>query len=197
MPTTPDRHAMFAALRNNLHKQYMYMAEVHPTLGEIEILVDDSKPFLEGGLSIGAKRGELLKRAKGKYVCYLDSDDWIAPNYLETLVRLCQLDKDVCTFRNLTKTSGYWTIVDMRLGAENEEATPEKIVSRSPWHICPIKRTKAGLFYFKDENYGEDWGWLQNVLTYCKTEAHSEMILHEYRHGAHSESDKIIKAGYV
>lgn len=197
MPTTPDRSDMFNKLYAELMSQMMYMKQYHGTLGAIEVLIDDSKKFLDGGVSIGAKRDMLLHRSKGKYICYLDSDDWIAPNYLETLVRLCQYDKDVCTFKNLTKTENYWTIINMHLGSSNEDATPVKIVSRSPWHICPIRRRIAVLWGFDDVNYGEDWAWLNNVLGECRTEAHSDMILHEYRHGIHSESDKIIKAGYA
>lgn len=196
IPTTPDRTALFTAVYNNLHGQHSYMKQFHSTLGDIEILVDDSKRFLEGGLSIGEKRGRLLSQSTGKYVCYLDSDDWIAPNYLETLVRLCQYDKDVCTFRNLTKTEHYWTIIDMRLDNENEDAAPGRIINRAPWHICPIRRKYAKQVRFTNTNYGEDWTWLNQVLKMCVTEAHSEMILHEYRHGVHSQSDEILKAGY-
>lgn len=197
IPTTPDRVDMFSKLFTELFRQVTYMHTVHPTLGRIEILVDDSKRFLDGGLSIGKKRESLVQRAKGKYLCFCDSDDHIAPNYLETLVRLCQQDKDVCTFKNLTRTEFYWTIVDMSLEFDNEEANPDKIVKRTAWHVCPVRSLFAKMIPFPDTSYGEDWDWMGRVLEMCSTEAKSNAVLHEYHHGKHSESDKITKHGLV
>lgn len=192
--TTPDRHEMFTNLYNELQTQLTFMETFHASLGEIEILVDDSKRFLDGGLSIGKKREALVKRATGRYICFLDSDENIAPNYLETLVRLCQQDKDVCTFRSLARTDFYWSIIDMRLGSENEEATPDRIVKRNCWHICPIRTEYAQRYEFEDKNYAEDWDWMKQVLKDCKTEAHTDAILHEYRHSKLiSEADKITR----
>ena len=192
--TTPDRAEMFTPLYNELHHQLQYMETFHPTLGHIEILVDDSKLFLEGGLSIGKKREALLKRAEGKYLCYLDSDDGIAPNYLETLVRLCQHDRDVCTFRNVSKFDNFWTVIDMGLFFKNEEATPNHTTRRNAWHICPVRSMFAKKYDFDDSNYGEDWSWFKKVLTHCNSEAKSEAIIHEYNHSVnHSEADKIMR----
>lgn len=174
------------------------MHTVHPTLGRIEVLVDDSKKFLDGGLSIGKKREALLNKAKGKYVMYLDSDETISPDYVETIVRLCQLDRDVCTFRAIAKNDHYWTIVDMSIYYENEEATPDKIVKRSAWHVCAIKRDIAQRFQFLDSNYGEDWTWMQRVLQHCYTEAKTNKVIFQYNHSSkHSEADRITNYGIL
>lgn len=192
MATTPDRNEMFTKLYNEVHRQISYMDTVHSTLGKIEVLVDDSKRFLEGGLSIGKKREALLKRAEGKYICYLDSDESIAPNYVETLVRLCQFNADVCTFRNISKFDTYWCIVDMSLKYSNDQASPDFIVRRKPWHINPVRSSFAKLYPFEDISYGEDFNWMEKVLTHCTTEAKSESIIHQYNHSKHtSEADKI------
>lgn len=196
--TIPERQDIFVRLLRRLQAQWVGMEITHPTLGEIEIITDGTESFLNGGKSIGAKRGDLVGRARGKYLCFLDDDEDIAPNYVETLVRLCHNDADVVTFRNLTKTDYYWTIIDMSLQFNNEEATPDRIVKRSPWHVCPVKSEYAKKYEFKDINYGEDWDWFSKVLTHCKTEAKTNQILHCYNHSSiKSESDKIIKAGYV
>lgn len=192
MATTPDRNEMFTALFNELHRQLEYMQTFHPSLGEIEIIVDDSKRFLDGGLSIGAKRQALLDRATGKYLLYLDSDDWAAPNYLETIVRLAQYDKDLLTFKSLSKLENYWMVVDMSLKyTVNEEGRPG-MITRRPWHVNGVKRIWSKQHRFKNISYGEDWSWFERVLVHCTTEEHSEAIIHEYRHGKHSEADKIV-----
>jgi glycosyl transferase family 2 len=193
IPTTPDRNEMFTELYNELNKQLEYMQTFHPSLGEIEILVDSSKRFLDGGLSIGKKREALVQRAEGMYLCFLDSDEQIAGNYLETLVRLCQRNTDVVTFRSLANLDSYWCVVDMsRHNVFNQETHPEKIVNRLPWHICPVKSHIAKIHPFKDSNYGEDWEWMDKVLRSCTSEAKTNAVIHMYKHrAAISEADKI------
>lgn len=195
IPTIPQRRQMFDSLKGEVYKQVDELHNAHPTLGLVEVHWTMKKRFIDGGKSIGERRGELMTSAEGKYLCFLDDDEDIAPNYVETLVRLCQLDTDVVTFRNLTKTDFYWTVVDMSLkNPVNEEATPERIVKRRPWHICPVKSEHAKRYEFQDSNYGEDWKWFEQVLKHCDTEAHTDAILHVYNHSAkHSEADKIMK----
>lgn len=194
IPTIPERGEMFTKLFNELHRQLEYMQTFHSSLGDIEIVVDGSKRFLDGGLSIGKKREALVKQAQGKYLCFLDDDETIAPNYLETLVRLCQHDADVVTFRNISKMDNFWMIVEMRLNYANETASPNHVVHRSPWHICPVKSLYAKTFPFEDINYGEDWSWMRHVLTLCDTNAHTDAVIHQYNHNSKvSEADKIIQ----
>lgn len=183
---------MFTLLYNEVMKQVAYMHTIHPTLGKIEVLIDDAPRFLDGGPSIGKKREDLLKRAEGKYLCFLDDDEAIAPNYVETLVRLCQRDADVCTFRNISRMENYWCLVDMSIYYPNDQATPQATVRRKPWHICPVRSYYAKLHSFPDSSYGEDFDWMNKVLEHCTTEAKSEAVIHEYRHGKHSEADKIV-----
>lgn len=191
IPTTPDRKKMFTRLFNELHRQLEYMNTFHPSLGEIEIIVDDSKKFLQGGLSIGKKRESLVKRAAGKYLCFVDSDDFISPNYMETLVRLCHEDKDVICFNNISKLDNFWMVVNMSLDNDNQQAEPG-IVKRKPWHICPVRSEFAKLHNFPDSNYGEDWTWMEQVLSHCKTQSVSNAILHQYNHSSKvSEADRI------
>lgn len=168
------------------------MQTFHSSLGEIEIIVDGSERFLDGGLSIGKKREKLVTEANGKYLCFLDDDEQIAPNYLETLVRLCHQDRDVCVFRSLAKLDNYWCIIDMGLGQGNEEANPYDVVHRNAWHVCPVKSKWAKLHTFDDINYGEDWKWFEQVLKHCETEAHTDAVIHSYQHSAStSEADQI------
>lgn len=195
IPSIPSRLEASARLLNQLEDQIKSLNDVHPTLGMVELLIDPSRSFLDGGLSIGKKREQLAKDASGKYLCFLDDDEDIAPNYVETLVRLCHQDKDVCTFRSIAKLDNYWTIIDMRLSHPvDEQASPDFIVHRRPWHINAIRSEIAKQYTFPDTNYSEDSDWMTNVLYECKTEAHTDAVLHQYNHSSKtSEADKIIK----
>lgn len=193
IPSIPG-HGSLEDLHTYLHEQIISLENDHPMLGNVEVLIDSSARFLDGGLSIGKKREKLARRSNGKYLCFMDVDDLPSPNYIETLMRLCQNEVDVVTFRNLTKTDTYWTVVDMSLKNHNEEATPDRIVKRAPWHICPVKSEYAKLYDFEDSNYSEDWTWMEKVLKHCKTEAHTDQILHCYNHSSKtSEADRITR----
>lgn len=192
MPTIPERGDKFTALYNEVQAQIHYISEVHPSLGHVEVIVNSDKRFLEGGPSIGKKRESLVSASNGEYLCFLDDDDGIAPNYIESLLRMCRIGADVCTFRAFVTMQSFWALVDMRLCYKvNDQITPDHTVRRPPWHICPVKSKFAKLHHFKDLNNAEDFDWMQKALNQCSTEIHTDRILFSYNHGSHSEADKI------
>lgn len=190
--TIKERNERFTVLHNELIRQKTYVESFHPSLGTIEIVVNGDTRYLDGGPSIGEKRQALLNAAHGEYICFLDDDESISPDYVETLLRLCGYGQDVCTFRALLKLETYWGLVDMRLAYKlNDQSTPEHTMRRPPWHICPVKRKYAILHKFTDKNNAEDFEWFERVLAQCTTDAHTERILFQYNHGIGSEADKI------
>lgn len=194
IPTTPERNNIFKILYGKVMDQ-IEKAEALEGYPGIEVLVDDSMRFLDGGLSIGMKRDALKRRALGQYVCFLDSDESIAPNYIETLLKLCAQGKDVCTFRAMVKLEDSWGLVDMQLKyLMNDQFTSEHDVRRRPWHICPVRNDFAQLHNFKDISNGEDWEWMQRVLEHCTTESHTDKIIFQYNHSSNSEADEIENA---
>lgn len=190
--TIPERAAMFSTLTDKVYSQAAYCQTVHAGFGAVQVVVDGERKFRDGGPSIGEKRQALMNNSTGKYVAYLDDDEDIAPNYVETLLQLCQQDADVCTFRSFIQLENFWGLVDMRLNNPNEQMTPDHIVMRSPWHVCAVKSEIAKRYRFDASNYGEDWQWFSQLLPDLKTEAHTDRIIHSYRHGPHSESDKAL-----
>lgn len=193
IPTIIERSDLLTRIYASIYTQRVYLENDHPSLGDVEVLIDNSKRYLDGGPSIGKKRESLVRQAKGKYLCFLDDDEQIAGNYLETLVRLCQSDADVITFRSLANLETYWCVVDMSLRhKENEQTSPDIIAKRPPWHICPVKSYLAKTHRFDDSNYGEDWKWFEKVLSGCETEAKTNAVIHMYNHRSNiSEADKI------
>lgn len=189
IPTIPTRADKLEVLLAELRRQ------IDKIDAPVDISVCMTAGFLEGGPSIGRKRNHLVQTAKGKYVCFLDDDETISPQYIETLVELCGQEKDVCTFRSLFKLVDYWGIVDMRLVYKvNDQASPEYTIRRPPWHMCPVRAEFAKRYEFENVNNAEDFAWFEKVLARCTTEAHTERILFQYNHGAGSEADRIENA---
>lgn len=191
IPSIPERGERLIRLREGLDRQIENNSQ-HIVWGDIEVIENKTKSFLNGGLSIGKKRDWLVKKATGRYLCFLDDDETIAPNYIETLLRLCNQDQDVCTFRAMVKLEAYWAMVDMSLKYKtNDQLSPDFTVRRTPWHMCPVRSEFAKLYEFKNINNAEDYEWFEKVLSHCTTESHTEKIIFQYNHGSHSEADKI------
>lgn len=189
IPSIPERKDKLLKLKDELKRQEIMMGDLDFFF---ETITNDSEPFLKGGLSIGKKRQSLVEAANGKYLCFLDDDESIAPNYLETLLRMCNYGQDVVTFQALAKLQTAWGIINMKLAYKiNDQFTPEHTIRRPPWHICPVRSEFAKLYEFEDINNAEDFKWFEKVLTHCTTEAHTDKILFQYNHGTHSEADKI------
>lgn len=182
IPTIPERKDIFTKLYKNVFDQIELCNINHPVLGFCEILSDDDKKVIYGGKTVGKKRNDLVQRAEGKYLCFLDDDDNVPANYIETLLRMAMSDRDILTFRSLFKCDLYWSVCDMSLHNEIEEATPETIFKRPPFHICPVKTELAKRFEFPNKNNAEDWEWMSQVLTLVTTEEKTNIILHQYNH---------------
>lgn len=193
MVTIPERWVEFRKLRFKLFKQIDYCREVHSTLGEVEIVVIDTPKFSDGGLTIGAKRQKGLEISKGEYVCWLDDDDDISPNYVETLLRLSNKGADVCTFNNITKLPNFWCVVQMKLSTKHDDQVKPGIINRRPYHICAWRRSMIHDISFPDANWDEDTGFIAQALKRAKTEVNTEAILHEYNRNEISYAEEVCR----
>lgn len=192
IPSIPSRRDKLNTLHAEIYRQAFAIHNTFPVIGYIEVIIDDSKSYLDGGISIGKKRDNLIRRAQGRYVCFLDDDETISPDYIKTLLLLCNEGSHVVTFRALFKLTDYWGLVNMSLfNTINEQATPEGIIQRMPWHICPVWTEFARLYSFNNKNNAEDFEWMKKVLKHCHTESHTDRIIFQYNHNSNSEADKI------
>jgi len=190
MLTVPERKEQFNKIKNKVLKQINYCNEVHPTLGEVEIIEINSPKLLDGGESIGKKRNIGMNQAKGKYVIWLDDDDNISPDYVETLLRLAESNADVLTFNQLCKFENYWMIVKMNLSILEDEQARPGIIERRPYSICAFKKEVVKNIKWIDANINEDVNFINEALKLVKTECNSERILHEYNRETESIANK-------
>jgi len=91
MPTLYERRALFQAAYTEIMRQVKECPEI-----KVEVLYEvDNRE-----MTLGAKRNKLVSRCTGKYHCFIDDDDIIAPYYLKTFVPMITsgVDYDCAAF---------------------------------------------------------------------------------------------------
>jgi|694.fasta_scaffold27356_7 hypothetical protein len=132
--------------------------------------------------SIGEKRESLVNIAKGKYTTFVDDDDDISEDYVDSILEATKQNPDVITFKqkcivNNNKPS----VINFSLSNKiNEDYIPDSIINRMPFHVCAWKSSIGKKYKFSDKNYSEDWFWASQLIKEAKTEVHIDKIIHTY-----------------
>ena len=144
--TLPKRHEQFSTLLDDIqnHKNNSSL--------KIQILFD-SRP----DITIGKKRNDLLNRATGKYVAFIDDDDKITPNYFK-VIEEAQLSGDYDTI----KLNGRYYVNNIFQKSFHHSIEHDKWYDdeygyyRPPNHLNPIKSLIARQIMFADISHAED-----------------------------------------
>ena len=134
--------------------------------------------------SIGAKRQALADIARGQYIAFVDDDDDVSPDYVESLLRAAQTGADVITFRQRAIYNGLESQVHFGVNNQDGQFNPGAITLRAPWHVCAWRRERVEGCLFGESNYGEDIVWCQQARKRIRTGHHIDRVLHTYRHDA-------------
>jgi glycosyltransferase involved in cell wall biosynthesis len=134
-------------------------------------------------VTVGEKRQMTLDVSHGDYVAFVDDDDWVAPNYVSEIMKaIGQADPvDVITFDNKSWIEEHDPIIiRMNLRAPNEQVQFPGGAQRAAWHTCAWNARIAKAAKFPKINYGEDWGWAEQLNAMSVTEHHIPLPLHHY-----------------
>lgn len=124
----------------------------------VELIIEKD----DGTMSVGKKRNLLIEKAKGEYVCFIDDDDYISPNYLNLILQ--NLNKDIMMIRiNHIKDGIKVKPIQISPYIDNLE-TNEVIFRANHFHLCPHKRSKALQVRFKEINFAEDLDYSQRLI---------------------------------
>lgn len=152
--TIPSRYASFMRLRTELYSQIL------PHADDVELIFDS------GNRSIGAKRNSLLERASGEYLCFIDDDDWISPNYIDWLILGIGSNSDCCSLKGLYTVNGKQDGIfehSLKYNEWRNDLLGEVKYERYPNHLNCIRSAIAKQFRFPDKNFGEDYDWSAQV----------------------------------
>ena len=177
LPTTIDRRDKFYPLLEEIKSQIV--KNKYDDIVEIVIDEDNKEK------SIGKKRQDLLEKANGKYVVGIDSDDWIAEDYLNCIITSlkenpsidhvgfledCDIDGD--------KSISIFSIRN-KFWAENQDGY-DHIRCANPKSV--ILREKALQVGYEDSRYGEDRIFSEAVTSLLTSEVFIEKPLYLYRY---------------
>ena len=133
--------------------------------------------------TVGSKRNDLVSLARGEYLAFVDDDDDVNDNYVDSILEATDSDADVIVFyQKVLLNDDPARTVHFGIEYENQQiAEPGTIATRKPFHCCVWKSSIAKQRKFGDQQWGEDWVWVQEVLTLVKTQYRIPLVLHTYR----------------
>ncbi len=144
-----------------------------PRDGSVEVLIDCDN----GERSTGAKRNNLLQKAKGDYIAYVDCDDLLSPYYVSEILRAIQTRPDtiginlIMTVNSCNPEHSYHSIQYKTWWDEPDKNNPgKKIYYRNPNHISPVLREHAIKIGFPDQYECEDRVYSAGIQPLLKTE---------------------------
>ena len=172
-----------------LYEKLLKQAESYPEV-EILCLIDNKK------MSIGEKRQSLIDIARGKWVAFMDDDDDVTDDYMETIVNTIKKEPaDVITFDQHCIVNGREFTVNFDMNNPNERYIPGMThIKRPPFHMCFWRAEIAKQAKMESSSYGEDFAWCSLMYPKIQSEAHIDKILHLYRYNDRtSESIQFMK----
>lgn len=153
--TLQSREHFFVRIYTNLTNQIrQYGLE-----NEVEVIVDKDN----GEKTVGKKRNDLVKSAKGKYVCFVDDDDNVSPYYINSVYKACLQDRDCCSLIGMISIDNRPTkrfTHSIRFKTYFEQ---NREYYRPPNHLNAIKKEIAEKFSFPEKNFGEDTDWAMQL----------------------------------
>jgi hypothetical protein len=134
----------------------------------IEVIVDDRE-----AITIGEKRQSLLERARGKYIAFIDDDDWVSYDYVQRIVRSIanDADPDCLSLAGVMTTAGSSPEMFYNSIAHKEWYSKDRVHYRCPTHLSPVRRTLALKAGFPAVSHAEDYQYSSRLRELLKTEA--------------------------
>lgn len=180
LPSVTCRAELFA----QLHAFVLAQAQGKPV--EVITAVDNKE------ISIGKKRQNLLVAAKGEWVVYIDDDDMVSADYVDSILAALQSNPDCVGFKIECRMNGgapQMASASMKYKHWGDNQDGFRFV-RSPYQKTPIRRNLALLVGYPDLRYAEDKVFAEGIIKHLKTEVYVDRVLYIYRYRAENFQKK-------
>jgi len=183
--TIPERQKEFERLYSTLKKQWHGAFFAWQDKIEIIAISDERR------MTIGEKRNKLLDAANGKYVCFVDDDDFVSDNYLGSLYAATQGDPDAIGFVvqcNDYPKKGMSKLAKVGWGQKWEETA--QMIFRPVYHKTPVRREYAQRARFPHKSYGEDAEYSKRLAPMIETVEFLDKVLYYYNNPQNVTRDR-------
>ena len=131
---------------------------------KIEIIIN-----VDGGeKSVGQKRNEVLDRASGDYVCFIDDDDLVDEDYTNIIIKTIEEndDLDCIGFSGMYYVDGNQTMVFKHANKYGGHYKDGFGVQHRPVnHLNPVRTEYAKKIRFPEKDFGEDSDYCDRLLS--------------------------------
>lgn len=181
----PKRAECYNALMQELNKQIA----VNNAQDKIEIITETDN----GENSVGKKRNNVLDKARGEYVCFIDDDDMITDIYVSKTLKALESKPDVVELVGYLPKYNLPFIHNLNCGGHFRK---DGIQFRTPNHLNTIKTSIARRVRYPEISHGEDQDYSHRLWDsgLMKTEAliGDRMYIYQFD-SAKSETVKFMK----
>lgn len=146
------------------------------TLVQILTDVDD------GSISIGQKRNQLVDKATGDYIAFIDDDDAVADDYIIKIIGATETRPDCCGIEGIITTDGGNPRKFIHSIKFDKWSFEDNIYHRYPNHLNPIKSDIIRSIRFPEINHGEDRDFSDKIRQLLKTEVYIDNPIYYYRY---------------
>lgn len=150
---------------------------------QVEVLTDID----QGERTTGKKRNDLIARAMGEYVVFVDDDDDVSQTYIEDILQAAATNPDCIVFSGWMTTNGicrrdFHLSIHHPYTAVTRNGKEEYL--RYPNHITPIRRSIAASVPFPNQTIGEDYIWATKIhdQKLLQTEVRIHKFLYHYKY---------------
>lgn len=174
IPTLPNRKHLLDNLLLKLYNQ----TSKYP--GDCEVLCD----YRGKEVTTGTKRTDLVNRAFGKYIIFIDDDDDIPDYYIEELIKAYETNSDCFAINGKMTTDGAKEI-KWRLSKDYDNITIKEngvdVYLRKTNHITAVKREIALKCPFPNKSNAEDKSYSDAINKFLKSEFVISLPMYHYQ----------------
>lgn len=170
--TIPERQPMFNDLFAELNNQCLKSGDVQ--------IISNNKP--KGSITIGQKRNDLLNKSLGDYVCFVDDDDAVSPNYISEILKAIEKQPDCIGFKIKCDMDGVVCDAASSMKYEWMDNVDGFRYVRSIYHKTPVKREIALKAMFPDKSFGEDYEYSMRIKPLLSKEIFIDEFLYNYNY---------------